>query len=434
MPSSPSNLETPALHGGTPVREKLLPYGRQSLDEDDIQSVLQTLRSDWLTTGPKVGEFEEAFADWVGARHAVSFSSGTAALHGAAFAAGVGPGDEVVTTPLTFCATANCILYQGATPVFADVCDDTLNLDPREVEKKMSSRASSRTKAIIAVDYAGHPAALDELRRIAEKTGAVLIEDACHALGAEFHGKRVGSLADMTVFSFHPVKHLTTGEGGMVTTDNPRLAETLRRFRNHGISSEARDRQEAGQWFYEMVLLGFNYRLTDIACALGLSQMGKLEANLSRRREIAGQYARAFRGFPGVVADADFPVTLPAVRGGVNPAWHLYPIRLNLEALSVGRSEIFRALRAENIGVNVHYIPVHLHPYYRERFPATSREGSFPIAENAYERLISLPMFHAMSDEDVSDVVHAVHKVIGHYMKDERLHALESGHSGHRHV
>lgn len=420
------------------MREKLLPYGRQSLDEDDIQAVVETLRSDWLTTGPKVGEFEEVFADWVGARHAVSFSSGTAALHGAAFAAGVGQGDEVITTPLTFCATANCILYQGATPVFADVSSDTLNLDPREVEnaveKKISPRALSRTKAIIAVDYAGHPAALDELRGIAEKTGAVLIEDACHALGAEFHGKRVGSLADMTVFSFHPVKHLTTGEGGMVTTDNPRLAETLRRFRNHGISSEARDRQEAGQWFYEMVLLGFNYRLTDIACALGLSQMGKLEANLARRREIAGKYARAFRDFPGVEADQDFPLALPAVRAGVNPAWHLYPIRLNLEALSVGRAEIFQALRAENIGVNVHYIPVHLHPYYRERFPATARAGSFPIAENAYERLISLPMFHSMSDEDVSDVVHAVHKVIGHYMKDERLHALESGHSGHRHV
>jgi len=430
MPSSWSNLETPALHGGTPVREKLLPYGRQSLDEDDIQSVVETLRSDWLTTGPKVGEFEEAFADWVGARHAVSFSSGTAALHGAAFAAGVGPGDEVVTTPLTFCATANCVLYQGATPVFADVADDTLNLDPRKVAKKISPC----TKAIIAVDYAGHPAALDELRRIAEKTGAVLIEDACHALGAEFHGKRVGSLADMTVFSFHPVKHLTTGEGGMVTTDSPRLAETLRRFRNHGISSEARDRQEAGQWFYEMVLLGFNYRLTDIACALGLSQMGKLEANLTRRREIAREYARAFRDFPGVETDADFPVTLPAVREGVNPAWHLYPIRLNLEALSVGRSEIFRALRAENIGVNVHYIPVHLHPYYRERFPVTAREGSFPIAESAYERLISLPMFHAMSDEDVSDVVRAIHKVIGYYVKDERLHALESGHSGYKHV
>jgi perosamine synthetase len=430
MPSSPSNLEAPALHGGTPVREKLLPYGRQSLDEDDIQAVVETLRSDWLTTGPKVGEFEEAFATWVGARHAVSFSSGTAALHGAAFAAGVGPGDEVITTPLTFCATANCVLYQGATPVFADVSDDTLNLDPREVAKK----ASPRTKAIIAVDYAGHPAALDDLRQLAEKTGAVLIEDACHALGAEFHGKRVGSLADMTVFSFHPVKHLTTGEGGMVTTDNPRLAETLRRFRNHGISSEARDRQEGGQWFYEMVLLGFNYRLTDIACALGLSQMGKLEANLARRREIAGEYTRSFRDFPGVETDADFPVTLPAVRAGVNPAWHLYPIRLNLEALSAGRAEIFRALRAENIGVNVHYIPVHLHPYYRERFPATAREGSFPIAESAYERLISLPMFHAMTDQDVSDVVHAVHKVIGHYMKDERLHALESRHSGSRHV
>jgi len=416
------------------VREKLLPYGRQSLDEDDIQAVVETLRSDWLTTGPKVGEFEEAFADWVGARHAVSFSSGTAALHGAAFAAGLGPGYEAITTPLTFCATANCVLYQGATPVFADVSHDTLNLDPREVAKKISSCASSRTKAIIAVDYAGHPAALDELRQIAENTAAVLIEDACHALGAEFHGKRVGSLADMTVFSFHPVKHLTTGEGGMVTTDNPRLAETLRRFRNHGISSEARDRQEAGQWFYEMVLLGFNYRLTDIACALGLSQMGKLDANLARRRAIAGAYARAFRDFQGVEADMDFPVTLPAVREGVNPAWHLYPIRLNLEALSAGRTEIFRALRAENIGVNVHYIPVHLHPYYRERFPA-SRAGSFPVAENAYERLISLPMFHSMSDEDVSDVVQAVRKVIGYYMvKGERLHALESAQSGHRHV
>jgi perosamine synthetase len=443
MPSSSSNLKTPALLGGTPVREKLLPYGRQSLDEDDIQSVLETLRSDWLTTGPKVGEFEEAFADWVGARHAVSFGSGTAALHGAAFAAGVGPGDEVVTTPLTFCATANCILYQGATPVFADVSDDTLNLDPREVEnevenaveKKTSPRASSRTRAIIAVDYAGHPAALDELRQIAEKAGAVLIEDACHALGAEFHGKRVGSLADMTVFSFHPVKHVTTGEGGMVTTDNPRLAETLRRFRNHGISSEARDRQEAGQWFYEMVLLGFNYRLTDIACALGLSQMGKLEANLARRREIAGEYARAFRDLSGIETDTDFPLTLPAIREAVNPAWHLYPIRLNLDALSVGRAEIFRALRAENIGVNVHYIPVHLHPYYRERFPATSRAGSFPIAENAYERLISLPMFHAMTNDDVSDVVHAVQKIVGYYMvKNERLHALASGQSGHRHV
>src|ERR1019366_4975188 len=271
MNSLYTKLET--IHGGSPVREKLLPYGRQSLDEEDIQAVVEVLKSDWLTTGPKIDEFEEAFAEWVGAKFAVSFSSGTAALHGVACAAGLGPGDEAITTPMTFCATANCILYQGAIPVFADVCDDTLNLDPQEVSRKLSSR----TKAIIAVDYAGHPAALAELRTIANASGALLIEDACHALGAEYQGKRVGGIADMTVFSFHPVKHLTTGEGGMVTTNDAGLAETLRRFRNHGISSEARQRQEAGQWFYEMVLLGFNYRLTDIACALGLSQLEKLD-------------------------------------------------------------------------------------------------------------------------------------------------------------
>ena len=400
----PTKLETLAIHGGTPVREKLLPYGRQSLDDADVQAVVEVLKSDWLTTGPKIGEFEERFAAWVGARHAVSFSSGTAALHGAAFAAGLGPGDEAITTPMTFCATANCILYQGATPVFADVSPDTLNIDPQEVSQKITSR----TKAIIAVDYAGHPAALDELGELAkvQVQRALLIEDACHALGAEFRGKRVGGIADMTVFSFHPVKHLTTGEGGMVATNDARLAETLRRFRNHGISSEARERRESGQWFYEMVLLGFNYRLTDIACALGLSQLDKLAANLARRREIAAQYAEAFRDLPAIV--------VPAVRDGVNPAWHLYPVRLKLEALAVGRGEIFRALRAENIGVNVHYIPVHQHPYYRERF--TLKE-SYPVAEDAYERLISLPMFHGMTDADVGDVVRAVTKVISPYAK-----------------
>jgi perosamine synthetase len=400
MSALPTKLEPLAIHGGTSVRDKLLPYGRQCLDDDDIQAVVDVLKSDWLTTGPKVGEFEEALAAWVGAKFAVSFSSGTAALHGAAFAAGLGASDEAITTPLTFCATTNCVLYQGATPVFADVCEDTLNLDPREVSRKVSSR----TKAIIAVDYAGHPAALDELRQIAKKQGAFLIEDACHALGAQYGGRRVGSIADMTVFSFHPVKHLTTGEGGMVTTNDARLAETLRRFRNHGISSEARERQESGQWFYEMDMLGFNYRLTDIACALGLSQLGKLEANLARRREIAACYAREFR---------DLPVLVPGIRQGVVPAWHLYAIRLQLESLSVGRGEIFRALRAENIGVNVHYIPVHQHPYYRERFP--SNRGAFPIAEKSYEQLISLPMFHFMTAKDVEDVVRAVHKVLTHY-------------------
>jgi UDP-4-amino-4,6-dideoxy-N-acetyl-beta-L-altrosamine transaminase len=404
MSALPTKLETLAIHGGTPVRKKLLPYGRQSLEDADIEAVVAALRSDWLTTGPKVGEFEERFAAWIGARHAVSFSSGTAALHGAAFAAGLGPGDVAITTPMTFCATANCILYQGATPVFADVSPDTLNLDPSAVSKKISSRSSTRIKAIIAVDYAGHPAALDELGDLAKKHGAILIEDACHALGAEYCGKRVGGIADMTAFSFHPVKHLTTGEGGMVATNDGRLAETLRRFRNHGISSEARERQESGQWFYEMALLGFNYRLTDIACALGLSQLGRLDANLARRREIAAEYAEGFQDLPGIV--------VPAVRDGVTPAWHLYPVRLNLGMLTTGRAEIFRALRAENIGVNVHYIPVHQHPYYRERFK--SEEG-YPVAENAYERLISLPMFHSMTAQDVEDAMHAVRKVLGHY-------------------
>ena len=398
------------------MRETLLPYGRQSLNEQDIQAVVEVLRSDWLTTGPKVGEFEERFAAWVRAKYGVSFSSGTAALHGAAFAAGLGPGDEAITTPMTFCATANCVLYQGANAVFADVSPDTLNLDPGEVSKKLSARASSRVKAIIAVDYAGHPAALDELGALAKAHGMFLIEDACHALGAEFHGKRVGSIADMTVFSFHPVKHLTTGEGGMVTTNDARLAETLRRFRNHGISSEARQRHESGQWFYEVVLLGFNYRLTDIACALGLSQLEKLAANLARRREIAAQYAEAFWDLPAIV--------IPTVRDGVVPAWHLYPVRLKLELLGAGRGEIFQALRAENIGVNVHYIPVHRHPYYRERF---NTEAGYPVAEDAYERLISLPMFHSMTAQDVEDVIHALRKVVTHYEgKDERSHLLET--------
>ncbi len=415
-----TKLETLAIHGGAPVRAKLLPYGRQSLEEADVAAVVEVLKSDWLTTGPKIGEFEERFAAWVGARYAVSFSSGTAALHGAAFAAGLGPGDEAITTPMTFCATANCILYQGATPVFADVSPDTLNLDPGEVARKLTSK----TKAVVAVDYAGHPAALDELSQLAKIHGAVLIEDACHALGAEYRGKRVGGIADMTVFSFHPVKHLTTGEGGMVATNDARLAETLRRFRNHGISSEARERQEAGQWFYEMVLLGFNYRLSDIACALGLSQLERLDSNLARRRAIAAQYNAAFANLPGVA--------VPAVREGMNPAWHLYPIRLKMETLTAGRGEIFRALRSENIGVNVHYIPVHQHPYYRERFQSGANSRlSCPVAEAAYERLISLPMFHSMTAQDVEDVIHALGKVLSFYTRNSEGKHVGQGERSH---
>ena len=382
------------------MRDSMLPYGRQSLAEADIQAVVDVLRSDWLTTGPKIAEFEEAFAARVGAAYAVSFSSGTAALHGAAFAAGLKAGDEAITTPMTFAATANCVRYQGATPIFADVCPDTLNLNPEQIER----RITSRTRAILAVDYAGHPADLDPILEIAKRHRLVVIEDACHALGAQYRGRRVGSIADMTVFSFHPVKHITTGEGGMVATNNPQLAETLRRFRNHGISSEARQRQSAGQWHYEMVLLGYNYRLPDIACALGIEQLNRLDGNLARRREIAARYTAAFQNITGIIP--------PAVRAEANPAWHLYPIRLDLDKLAADRAEVFRALRAENIGVSVHYIPVHYHPYYRDQFG--DRTGEFPVAEGAYARLISLPMFHAMTDRDVEDVITAVGKVAFH--------------------
>jgi perosamine synthetase len=397
-----TSQEALAIEGGAPVRKTLLPYGHQSIGDDDIAAVVAVLRSDWLTTGPTVGEFEEAFAARVGAKFAVAFSSGTAALHGAAFAAGLQAGVEAITSPLTFAATANCMLYQGAQPVFADVCGDTLNLDPDRV----AERIRGTTRAIFPVAYAGHPADLDAILALAEKHGLWVIEDACHALGAEYRGRKTGSVAHMSVFSFHPVKHVATGEGGMVTTDHADFAEALRRFRNHGISTDARQRHQAGQWHYEMVALGYNYRLTDLACALGVSQLRKLGPNLARRREIAARYTAAFREMAGII--------VPAVREGVNPAWHLYPVRLDVGRLRADRGQVFKALRAENIGVNVHYIPVHLHPYYRDRFGY--KQGDFPVAEAAYERLISVPMFHGMTDQDVEDVIAAVGKVCAAYV------------------
>ena len=292
-------------------RKTFLPFALPHITQAEIDEVVDTLRSGWLTTGPKVDEFEEGFAVWVGARYAVSFSSGTAALHGTAFAAGIGPGDEAITPPLTFAATANCVLYQSGKPVFADVAPDTLNIDPEQV----SHLVTSRTKALLPVDYAGHPADLAALLEIAQRRGLTVIEDACHALGAEYRGRRIGSISHLTVFSFHPVKHLTTGEGGMVTTDNAGFADALRKFRNHGIGSNARDRQREGQWHYEMVLLGFNYRLTDIACALGSQQLTRLQANLDRRRKIAARYTSTMRGIPAII--------VPAVQNDSSPAWHL---------------------------------------------------------------------------------------------------------------
>ena len=395
-----------AIHGGTPVRDTLLPYGHHRIEEQDIEEVVRVLRSSWITTGPKLTEFEEAIAAYMGADYAVAFSSGTAALHGAAFAAGLGPDDEAITTPLTFCATANCVLYMGATPVFADVSSDTLNMDPEEVE----SHITSRTKAVLPVDYAGHPAELDEILTRAEKHGLVVIEDAAHALGAEYKGRRVGGISHMTTFSFHPVKHITTGEGGMVTTDNPEFARRLRMCRNHGIDPEARQRQgqDCGLWYYEMTELGFNYRLSDIGCALGLSQLKRVAANISRRRDIASCYSQALAGLPGIIT----PVERPEVKS----VWHLYPIRLELERFTARRKEIFQALREENIEVNVHYIPVHMHPYYQRRFGYGG--GEYPVAESAYESLITLPMFDSMSQADVENVVEAVFKVVGYYSKE----------------
>jgi len=390
-----------ALYGGKPVRSSMLPYGHQCIGEDDIAAVVDVLRSDWLTSGPKVTEFEAAFSRYVGADYAVSFSSGTAALHGASFAAGFGVNDEVITTPMTFCATANSVLYQGAKPIFADVCNDTLNIDPADVAR----RITDHTKGLIAVDYAGHPVELDELLELAEARNLTLIEDACHALGAEYKGRRVGAISDMSVFSFHPVKHVTTGEGGMVTTDDEDFAKRLRVFRNHGIDRDAKERQAKGDWYYEMVALGYNYRLPDILCSLGLSQLKRLDLAVKRRREIAERYTSAFKKQPGVIP--------PSVRPDVKPSWHIYPIRLDLTRLTAGRREIFRALRAEGIGVNVHYVPVHLHPYYRKRFGYLP--GQYPVAETAYEQLITLPLFSGMADKDVQNVIEAVAKVISHY-------------------
>jgi perosamine synthetase len=385
----------------TPTRTTMLPYGRQTIGDDDIAAVVETLRSDWLTTGPKVGEFERAFAAYTGAAEAVAVTNGTAALHAAMAALNIGPGDEVIVPPMTFAASANCVVYQGGTPVFADVDAGTLLIDPAEVERQISPR----TRAIVAVDYAGQPCDYDALQAIADEHGLALVADACHALGARDRGRPAGTLADLSTFSLHPVKHITTGEGGVITTNDPELAARMRVFRNHGITSDHRQREQQGSWFYEMTDLGYNYRLTDVQCALGTSQLAKLDGWLARRREIAARYDRAFAEMPGIQ-----PL---GVRADIQHAYHLYPILLELDHLSADRATIFVALRAEGIGCNVHYIPVHLHPFYRRRFGTAP--GLCPVAEAAYERLITLPIFPAMTDGDAGDVIAACEKVLAVY-------------------
>jgi perosamine synthetase len=392
-----------ALHGGAPVREKLLPYGRQTIDDDDIAAVTEVLRSDWLTTGPKVAEFEAVFAQFTGAKEAVAVSNGTAALHAAMFALNVGPGDEVIVPTMTFAASANCVLYQGATPVFADVEPDTLLINPDDAAAKITPQ----TKAIVAVDYAGQPCDYDHLRAIADEHGLKIAADACHAVGGSYRGQPVGTLADLNTFSLHPVKHFTTGEGGLITTNDSELAQRMRVFRNHGITSDHRQRAEQGGFFYEMVSLGYNYRLTDFQCALGISQLAKLPGWVARRQAIAQLYDQAFAALPAVK-----PLT---VRPEVSHAYHLYVVQFDLAQLTAHRNTLFQALRAEGLGVNVHYVPVHLHPYYCQQLG--TQPGQCPVAEAAYERIVSLPIFPLMTDEDGQDVVTAVNKVVTAYQK-----------------
>ena len=390
-----------AIDGGSPVREALLPYGRQCLDEDDVAAVLAVLQSDWLTTGPKIDEFERAVADFVGAREAVVVSNGTAALHAAMAAADVGPGDEVIVPTLTFAATANCVVFRGGQPVFADVDPATLLIDLDDVGAKITAK----TKAIIPVDFAGQACDYDALRSIAQRHELALVADACHSLGGGYRGRSVGSLAGLTALSFHPVKHITTGEGGMVTTDDSALAARMRTFRNHGITTDHRQRQAQGSWVYDMVELGFNYRMTDIQAALGVSQLRKLPEFIRQRQAIAKRYDEAL---------SDRPEARPlGVKSEASHAYHLYVVQIDLGKLAADRARVFAALRAEGIGVNVHYRPVHLHPYYREHFG--TQPGDCPVAEAAYERILSLPMFPSMSDSDVDDVIRAIEKVMGAY-------------------
>jgi perosamine synthetase len=388
-----------AIDGGAPVRTAFLPYARQQISDDDVAAVTAALRSDWLTTGPRVPAFESALAAATGARHAVAFSSGTAALHGAAVAAGLGPGDEAITTPMTFVATANAVLYAGAEPRFADVDPGDLIISPDAV----ASAITARTRALLPVDYAGHPADYAALRLLADAAPGgrlTIIADASHSLGATRDGRAVGTLADMTVLSFHPAKILTTGEGGAVLTDDSDHAARLRRFRNHGIATELGARTD---WTYALVELGYNYRLTDIGAALGTSQLERLDQFLERRRTLAARYLARLTGHPFL--------DVPTVAPGAEPAWHFCFAQLRLERLRVDRGEIYRALRAEGIGVNVHYIPVHLHPYYRARYP----DLEFPVAEAAYQRLLTLPLHVGMTSADVDDVVAALDKVTGAY-------------------
>lgn len=373
----------------------MIPYGRQIIDDDDIQAVVDVLKSDYLTTGPKIAEFEQSVSDYVGAKYAVAVSNGTAALHAACFAAGIGEGDEVITTPITFAASANCVLYCGGKPVFADIDPQTYNIDAEDIKRKITAR----TKAVIPVHLAGQPCDMDAIHKIAEEYHLMVIEDGAHALGSVYKGKKIGALSDMTTFSFHPVKPITTGEGGMVVTDDEELYQRLVLFRSHGITRDASLlTEDGGPWFYQQLELGYNYRITDIQCALGCSQMKKLQRFIGRRRELAARYDEALKDCLHLL----LPYQLPQTESG----YHLYIIQVT----DCDRRQVFEELRAKGVGVNVHYIPVYYHPYYREHGYG---DVCCPHAEQLYQRMMSIPLHAGMTDAQQDYVIQCIKEIAG---------------------
>lgn len=399
-----TTMEQLAINGGNPVRKSKLFYGHQYIDDADVQAVVEVLKSDYLTCGPKITELEQKLCEITGAKYAVVCSNGTAALHIACQAAGVGEQDEVITTPITFAASANCALYCGAKPVFADIDPNTYNISPKSVEEKIGER----TKAVVAVDFTGQAVELEKLQNICKKNKLVLIEDGAHSIGTKYNGKAVGSIADMTTFSFHPVKTVTGGEGGAVLTNNEQYYKKLLLYRAHGITRdpELLERESHGSWYYEQIDLGMNYRMTDIQAALILSQLDKLSAFSKRRKEIVERYNQAFSEIPELFVQQEIPES--------DTTRHLYILRLKLETLNCSRREFFEAMAAEGICCNVHYIPVYYHPYYEKM---GYQKGLCPQAEKLYEEIMSLPLYYAMKDEDVEDVIHAVKKVVEYYKK-----------------
>jgi len=386
------------------MTEEFIPYGSQWIDDQDIKAVTETLKSDYLTTGPKIKEFEDKFADYVDAKYAVAIANGTAALHAAAYAAGIKKGDEVITTPLTFAATANSVLYQDATPVFADIDPETYNIYPESIKDKITDK----TKAIIPVHYTGQPCEMDKIKKIANENDLIIIEDGAHAVGATYKDKKIGSIGDLTTFSFHPVKNMTTGEGGMITTNSKELYDKLMKFRTHGITKDESEyiNKSDGPWYHEQQELGYNYRITDIQAALGITQLKKLDKFLARRREIVNKYNKEFKDIEGLI--------IPEQLENTNSAWHIYVLQLELEKLTTDRKEIFKALREKNLGVNVHYIPVYFHPYYQS---LGYQKGICPKAERLYERIITIPLYPKMTDQQVDEVIRRIKSTIINYQK-----------------